>query len=230
MIRTTWLFTLSLAAGAATAQVSLVDQQPAAGSAPISISTGNNVFSFANRRRADNFSLGSASSIETIRFWGGNETNSSSSLTNISGFQLTFYANDGGAPGAVLADIAVGLAATSPTPTGQLVGLLNAPMFEFTADLGSPLSLGAGDYFFSVAANVIRPVDFTNEAFQWAGSLPGDGVLFSDSFDGAGYTDASGFARTNLAFEFVGIPTPSSAAVLALAGIASTRRRRVAAA
>jgi hypothetical protein len=92
------------------------------------------------------------------------------------------------------------------------VGLLNAERHEFSIDftISQTITLDAGDYFISVAARYNSPVDFNNEAFQWASSLPDDGVFYSDSYDGNGYQFAGSFARTSAAFRILGDAQPQT--------------------
>lgn len=205
----------------------LLLQAPSSGSAAISARDGTAQFSFANRRRADNFSFGSAVTVDTIRFWGGDETGDPSpDLVNLSGFNIRIYDSAGGVPGAIIYETTVSKAQTNPTPTGMGVGLLGASMYTFTADLAAPVELGAGDYFLSIGAFFFNQVNFTNESWQWAGSQPGDGIFFSDSFNGDGFQPLPGASITNLAFEMIGVPAPGSAlGVIGVLALAMRRRR-----
>ncbi len=219
---------VALAAPVGFGQVTLVSQpREAFGFAGISVTTGNNVFGFANRRLADNFGLGGAVGVETVRWWGGSETSAGDSLSNLSGFEIAVFADDGGLPGTAVFVETVSLADANPQQIpGEQQGLLQAAMYGFEADLSSAQSLAAGDYWISIAGIAVNPVDFTNEAFQWVESNPpGDGTIAQDRFDGDGFQLRT-LSATDFAFELVGIPAPGSVALLGFAGVAATRRRR----
>ncbi|TVQ63972.1 MAG: hypothetical protein EA378_00320 [Phycisphaerales bacterium] len=204
-------------------------QLPSPGAGAISLAAPTSGFPFANRRRADNFAVANPVEIQAITFWGGDESNDPSvPLSNINGFNLEIYDGSAGSPGSVLYTMSFSKNDFDITSAGINVGLLNAPMFRFDLALPASIDLAAGDYFFSVGATLNNPVSFTTEAFQWAGSLPGDGIFFSDSFDGNGYQPLPGASRTNYAFEFTGvvIPTPATIPALAMAGLFAARRRR----
>jgi hypothetical protein len=216
---------------AALAADTLYSQPQSTGSAAISLTEGGNQFSFADRRRADNFTLPVAGDVEFVRFWGGTESDffGSANLSNIEAFNIRIFSDAGGLPGTILLDETVPIAATNPTPTGQNVGLLNADMFRFEAALANPVFLDDGQqYWVSIAADVIQTVGLNAEGWQWAGSQVGDDQIASRSFDGNGYSLQPNFAVKNLAFEFEGtlIPAPGAAGLLGLAGLAAVRRRR----
>ncbi|GEM_PF-6841292 len=211
----------------------LLYSQPQVSGTPagISLTEGGNQFSFADRRRADNFALPFPAEVDFVRFWGGTESDffGSDNISNIDAFNIRIFADDGGVPGSILLDETVSKAAVNPTLVpGQQVGFLNADMFRFEAALPSSVTLAANQqYWVSVAADVINPVGLNAEGWQWAASDVGDDVLAQRNFDGAGY-----FVNVNsprdAAFEFEGviIPTPASAALLPLAGLVAMRRRR----
>lgn len=197
------------------------------GVAGISLTTGGNVFSFANRRLADNFSASSGITIESVRWWGGSETSAGDSLANLAGFEIEIYADNAGLPGAPVFTESVSLGAAGATQIpGETQGILGAAMYQFEASLSIPAVLPAGDYWLSIAGDVINPVDFTNEAFQWVGSsVDSDGTIAQDRFDGQGY-QLQTLSIRDTAFELIGVPTPGAAGVLAVAGLAAARRRR----
>lgn len=227
--------TAAVAVAVVTSSVSAADslyaQPQSVGSAAISLTTGGNQFAFADRRRADNFTLAVAGDVETVRFWGGTESDvfGSGNITNISGFNIRIFTDDAGLPGGVLLDETVAVGAANPTLTGEDVGLLGADMYRFEATLSNPVFLDAEQqYWISIGADVIEPVGLFAEGWQWAGSQAGDDQIASRSFDGNGYSLQPNFAIKNLAFELEGtlIPAPSAAGLFAVAGVAVARRRR----
>lgn len=196
----------AFAASVASAQV-IYEQLPATGSALISAAQSDAQFGYANRRRADNFTLTSDSTLTGITFWGGDETNQIPvPLANLAGFNIVIHRDGGAEPGVPIAVYDVNRADITIIPEGEAVGLLFAERYRFSVefDLAQTINLPANDYYISIAARYNAPVDFNNEAFQWAASLPGDGIFFSDSYDGNGYGFAGSFARTNAAFQLQG--------------------------
>jgi len=143
---------------------------------------------------------------------GAEAASSALELATLAGSKVPVHACARAAAGVPLAGCDCARADLTITPTGQTVGLLNEGRNEFTVSFTIPqtITLDAGDYFISVAARYNNPVDFSNEAFQWASSLPDDGVLYSDSYDGSGYQFAGSFARTSTAFRVLGDALPQS--------------------
>lgn len=226
--------TASIITGATVAKASeVVYSQPQQGgtAAGISLTQGGNQFAFADRRRADNFTLTAESAIESVRFWGGTESDffGASNISNISSFNIRFYSDTGGLPGGIIAEYTASLAATNPVIIpGQSVGFLNASMYQFEITLTSAVGLDPGtQYWISVAASVSQPVGLNAEGWQWASSGSGDGVIAQDNFNGDGF-----FVNTNVqrdaAFELVGtvIPNPGTLGLLTIAGLMANRRRR----
>lgn len=222
---------LGVLAGHVAAQDIVYSQPQSEGSAAISLTQGNNQFSFANRRRADNFSLNDVSIIETVRFWGGTESDffGPANLSNVAGFNIQIFSDQAGLPGTLVAEQTVSLAGTGPMLTGENVGLLNASMYQFEASLSTSVQLEAGtQYWISIAADLFNPVGISAEGWQWAGSQVGLTGIASRSFDGNGYSQQPNFAVQNLAFELGGrvVPSPGGAALLSLTGLVAIRRRR----
>lgn len=190
----------------ANAQV-VYEQLPATGSALISAAQSDAQFGYANRRRADNFTLVDDVLLKGLTFWGGDESNEPAvALSNLAGFNIVIHRDNGSGPAVPFAVYDYDRSDVTITPEGETVGLLFAERhrFEILFDAARTISLPAGDYVLSIAARYNAPVNFTNEAFQWAASLPGDGVFYSDSYDGNGYQFAGSFARTDASFQLIG--------------------------
>jgi hypothetical protein len=223
-----------LAACAASAGVPndlLYIQNPAPGPAFISSTGPGGDFTFDDRRRADTlapeFGLPLPARVYRIDWWGGDESNfPATPLENIASFNIRAYSDfPPSAPATVIFDQTVDITELTITATGNTVGILGAPEFRFSFESDTQL-FGANAYWISIAANYINAPGFTSESFQWSGSIEGDALIAQDTFDGAGFQVVS-LARTSAAYALYGaIPTPGAASLLALAGIAASRRRR----
>ena len=206
-------------------------QNPAPGPAFISSTGPGGAYTFDDRRRADtiapNFGLPLPARVHRIDWWGGDETDfPSNPLANIASFNIRAYSDfPPSAPATVIFDRTIDIADLTIAATGGTVGLLGAPEFRFSFESDTRL-FGSNAYWISIAANYITPPDALAESFQWSGSIEGDALIAQDVFDGAGFQVVS-LARTSAAYALYGaIPTPGAASLLAIAGIASTRRRR----
>lgn len=208
----------------------IVDQPQTSGlSAFISrVSPGG--FPFTNRRVADNFTIaGSDRELTRITWWGGDESSTPDpDLNNLSGFNIRIYASNGsgGAPGTQLAEWNLTKSESAPVAVpGQLVGLLQAPMYRFSADIPAGTTLTSGNYWISIAASLFNVPDFDNEAWQWAGSTQTDTLIAQDRFDGQGFLIRT-LAVRNAAFRIEADIVPAPASLAALLVAAWPRRRR----
>lgn len=210
----------------------LYSQPPAtSGVQFISRTEGTGPFSFTFRRRADNFTIASGGTATAIRWWGGDESaDATPDLVNLVSFNIRIYAStiDGGGnaiPGTVLFEQNVSKAASNPTLVpGSTTGLLGAPLYRFETTLSSSLTLAPGvQYWLSVAGALSSPPNAGVEAWAWASSLTGDTIIAQDTFNGAGFAQAT-LSRRNAAFEI--IPSPGTAGLLVIAGLAASRRKR----
>lgn len=144
--------------------------------------------------------------------------------SEIVGFQVTFWestqGNWGGEPGNIISDQLILSADVTETDFGS-----NAQ--SFSAQLNEAVTLHAGvEYWFSVAAVLPNPDGAVLLWNRWWGNDPlpaGDArSLYDVGADGVldGHRDA------DLLFRLRGVPTPGTAAVIALGGLVATRRRR----
>ena len=219
---------VSAAAHAHAMETVVFSQLPTSGTAAgISVTTGGNPFAFADRRLADNFLPTFSFALTGVRWWGGSETSAGDALSNISGFELSLYFDDITTPATPAYDtFVIDLAEIDITPVaGQTVGFLGAQMYQFEADILSS-ALPGEPLWISIAAILRNPASFTNEAFQWAASTPGDGLIAQDRFDGNGFQQQN-LTNTNAAFEVLAVvPGPGALGLVAGAGVVAARRRR----
>lgn len=162
MIRKAWFaggaLALALTCGSALAQTVVFQQNPAGASI---LGPFANLNHNVTQRVADDFSLAAPASVSQIKWWGwtyNNQLNQQSDLTNISGFDVRILAADGvnGAPGMVIYQ------ETIPTASILVANYAAGPMagqtYEFTANLGASVALGAGTtYWLAINAVVVNP-------------------------------------------------------------------------
>jgi hypothetical protein len=211
----------------------LYSQTPSSGTAHVS-STGVGGVPFDDVRTADSFANDGDWAIFSVVWWGGDQTNAPPTpLSNIESFEITFYnptSFNNPTPGTVIHTETVTLGATGAAATGNTVGEQGAPEFRFEHAFDAPIFVlfnQVPPVWISIAANYVNPPGAADESFLWSGSWEGDDLLAQDSFDGAGYQLVNP-QRPNAAFEIRGvlIPSPGAASLLALAGLAGSRRRR----
>lgn len=220
---------LLLAGSVANAEV-IVEQAPTSGLSAFISRESPGGFPFTNRRVADNFNIaGSDRELRRITWWGGDESSTPDpDLVNLSGFNIRIYASNGagGAPGTQLAEWNLTKSQSTPVAVpGQLVGLLQAPMYRFSADIPAGTTLTSGSYWISIAASLFNVPDFDNEAWQWAGSTQTDTLIAQDRFDGQGFLIRT-LAVRNAAFRIEADVVPAPASLAALLVTVLPRRRR----
>jgi MYXO-CTERM domain-containing protein len=174
---------------------------------------------FWSQRIADNFVLDNNYVVDGIRWWGSSENYIFDDLTNFGAFIIEFYDDAGGTPGASIGQFSVDIGDANATPTGLMNGN-GGHEYQLEAPVNIALN-GGTQYWVSVGSKNLSPGD---DGFIWSLNFnEGDGNIAADFFDGFGYSTFGGF---DMAFELTGVPTPGSAALLGLAGLAASRRRR----
>ncbi|MDX2114274.1 MAG: hypothetical protein SFZ24_01465 [Planctomycetota bacterium] len=178
-----------------------------------------------NWRSFDNFTLGGDSQVTGVDWSGyldfrGGETVELAPLTAITGFQITFYETDTqtGLPGAVISDQLIASALVTESNFGL-------PDSTYSAEISSVALQGGVNYWMSVAAVLPNP---DGAVLIWrggAGNAPLPGGDAQSAFD-ASVNGVDGFRPLDLLFQLRGVPTPGSAGLMALAGLAALRRRR----
>lgn len=206
-------------------------QAPAEGVGFISSTEPGGDFTSDDVRTADSVQFGilpPGFEVYRIDWWGGDQTDGPSvPLSNIASFNIRGYNVRPGqnVPGSLTFEFNVDIADTNPTLTGNTVGFEGAPEFHFSLASDELLFLQYVRWF-SISANYHTPPGLEAESFLWSSSLMGDGIIAQDDFGDFGY-QLAGLERRNAAFAFYGlIPTPGAAALLCVAGVMGSRRRR----
>ena len=179
-----------------------------------------------NWRTFDNFSLGGDSTVEAVD-WSGfldlrdGTTIELAPLNSIVGFQITFYENDAATqlPGSVVSDQLVLVSNVVEIDFGL-------PTQQYAATLNAPVALsGSTQYWVSVAAVLPNPDGAVLLWHGGAGDIPVTNGDARSAFD-AGVDGIDGSRNLDMLFRLPGVPTPGSAALMAIAGVGMLRRRR----
>jgi hypothetical protein len=201
-------------------------------------SGGNYFYSFALGQR---FSISQTQTFGSVRLWGASEYIESGIppwqqtrlSQNISAIQVSIF--DIGATGPASTPLhswTVGVGSITQTTTGNYVGgnLNYSPVFRLDAALLGGYTLGAGSYLVSVGAVLTIP---DGSAFAWMSGIA-DGKLDATRSYGTSGDQVGEWGQwaplvtgTTGAIEFYSeIPGPATVSLLALGGLARSRRRR----
>jgi len=178
-----------------------------------------------NFKHADNFTLGSDSTISSVRWWGLSEGLSHTDLGNFDSFTIEFYSNrtlpNGNIrPLALIASETIGIASTNATATGR-----TAPngMIEYLHEtqLGTSVSMVAGTtYWLSISA---RSIDPASDVWQWQDSDLFDTLSSSYDYDQSRWLVLQ---DSDSAFELIAVPAPGTFGMLAGLALICQRRQR----
>jgi hypothetical protein len=184
-------------------------------------------------RAADNFTVDAPVTITHASWIGAEEGFFSVGFPgNLAGFLVEFFDDNAGTPGASLASQTFDIADITATDTG--FDLFNDPaegdIYEFTAELATPLTVAPGQYWFSAGAMGVNNF-FDDDTFFWGFSADGDDqyALQTPANSGFPFFIPNAFTdpdNADLAFTLTGIPAPAAASLLAPACLAAARRRR----
>ncbi len=176
---------------------------------------------FYSQRVADDFSLGAATTITGVSFWGGSEFFIFPDLSNFSDFVVEVFADNAGAVGASVYSETFTTANTNPVFDG--FGIAGQDIYYHTVNFSAPVAVGAGGYWLSVGSINISPGD---DAYAWniAAAVANDQIA-ADFFDGNGFQVFTGTG--DVAFQIHAVPEPGTASLvgLAVAGLFVRRRR-----
>lgn len=176
---------------------------------------------YYEQRVADNFTVNASNQATHVSFRGSSEYFLENDYDNVLGFEITIYLSEGGRPGTVVYSEYFDLLDTDPAPTGN-TNPFDGFEFEHLAMFTTPVGLVGGvEYWLSIGAVLINPF---SDAWVWSNSVPADGRIAANFFDGGGWSafDDEG----DVAFAI--IPTPGAAVVLALGAMLAGRGRRAA--
>ena len=201
-------------------------------------SGGNYYYSFALGQR---FSINTTQTFGSVRLWGGSEYIESGIppwqqtrlSQNISAIQVSIF--DIGATGPASTprhSWTIDIGSITQTATGNYIGgsIGYSPVFRLDAALLGGYTLGAGNYLVSVGALLTIP---DGSAFAWMSGIADGSAAATRSYGTSG--DQAGewgqwaplVGGTTGAIEFYSeIPGPATVSVLALGGLARSRRRR----
>lgn len=182
---------------------------------------------FFSARLADNFSLGTATTVTGVTWWGGSQNFQFADIVNMQSWTVRIYGDDGTGRVDLSNEVFSGTftaAESNATQTGQLI-FNGGIQYRHEISTGE-IALAAGNYWLSVGATLEEP---NADAWVWSGSTVGDLRNATDFFIGSGFTTFDN-SFNDLAFEINGrvIPAPAGAAVLVAMGGFVARRRRVA--
>ncbi len=200
----------------ANAQAYLFQQLP--GSDPTLSYNSNANISYDLARTADDFTLSSATTINSITWWGFNEAGGWTETKSYQGFTFTFYADNSGIPGASFLTIDP-VTLISANADGNYS---DPSVWVYTAALN--VSLNAGTYWLSIYD---KPTD-SSWGWMMSDGVPDGVTSWSSQKMGAGDWSQNAM-YSNAAFELTGsqVPIPTAAWLLALGlvGLAVVRRR-----
>lgn len=175
------------------------------------------------RFMADDFTLTVTSTVTRVNFYGA-WSGGDGLPPPAESFGVIFWADSGGGSPAGPAQIQGEPVATTRSNSGFTIG--SVPVFRYTANI-SDLTLGPGTYWLTVANLAVDPQD---DAFFWALTGGGNGTFGAESIDAGSSWTTVGNTLTDreFAFSLVGVPEPSSLALLCLglSGVAWRRRVR----
>jgi len=181
----------------------------------------------------DNFSVPNASHVNVVQ-WEGfyrddiNSANNPVPPSTVT-WDLSFSADNSGAPGASLYDIQESAASVSTTKLGTTVrGTDTVFVYQFTATLPTAFSVAANTtYWFSPLS--LQPS--SDPILVWVQGTGGDGISFQNDLNPGGGIAQSFVRADDRAFTLISTPEPNTAFLLGilLAGILGRHYHRKAA-
>lgn len=192
------------AAGVSQAAV-VFEQLPDYTNAYFSDSAGN----FPYQAIAENFSLGTSTSIGAVGCWGVYFTNN----IQVDNFTVKIYADSFGLPGTLL----YSGAPTSTTSIDTGVDAFGVDVYETTMTLGSAFNASAGTQYW------VSIINSTGLGSDWGWVTSSSDSVGAFTLDYGGSWNPLG---TSSSLRLYDVPAPSSLALLGLGGLIAGRRRR----
>lgn len=216
--RTHIVSSLVLAAGLSLAGAShaavLVSYQPTTPDGQATDAWNSGGAYLSSQTIAAQFTLAQDSALESFTVWGASANLGAADLSNVAGVQVVIWNDNFSAPVLNLTYTVDQLMAVATGQTTQNGGV----QYEISAALGGVLAKGS--YHFNVGAIL---VDGGADPFQW--STSSGGSLWSNAFDGAGWTESSVDPTPAFVLNGTPVPAPGALALLAVLGWTGSRRR-----
>ncbi len=164
-----------------------------------------------DQRLADNFTLAATTTIGSVDFWGAYTPG-----VTADSFVINIYADGGGLPGALLYSAAP--ASVTRVNTNTTLGGLD--LYEYSTTLSSSFVASGGTQYFLSVTNSTG----LGSSGGWGWATGSGDSLDTFSVDSGGswtsFADNQAFRLGDV------VPAPSSLALVGLAGLGATRRRR----
>ena len=197
----------------------------AASAAPIYAQSGAPNSAFPSDREfdtliADDFALAAADVIRSVS-WQGNYAFDGTAPA-VDDFQIRFYADAAGSPGALLQSFAVG-DAVARAAVGMLGSFIT---YGYTADLGGGFGAAAGTTYWLMIANETTG---DNDNWYWAVQTGPGGNVHLSVDDGSSWSPSLAPAETDFVLDNdnVSVPEPASFLLVGIGVAAAVRRKRL---
>lgn len=183
-------------------------------------------------RTFDDFTLASDALVTSVTWYGATidawtPASNPVGLNGITGYEVAFYADNAGTPGAqIFAETAaVGSVDVTMLGTGTF-GNVPVNVYEFSYSLANPFAASAGTpYWFAPLAFTDA---FANEVLAWIRGSGGNSLTFQAGL-GAAQGQGFGALANDRAFtlESRDVPEPSTLGLLSIVGLGALRRRKL---
>lgn len=175
-------------------------------SRPSNINPGATPFSAAIV--AENFSLTTGATLESLTFWGLNSADFSNPTAFINSFRIRIFEDSGAdQPGALVSDQTISKNSIATAPAGTAV------YYSYALTLPVPVGVNANTtYWLSIAAN--KQFNDNFDYWSWQRSPTLDGTQMQLQFSPAGAWSLLSGSEQSVCFQLEGTPAPACAADL----------------